>query len=372
MDPYLLLAAAEGMGQGMVSALLDPHLDPEATLANPPVDLPAAALRRLAKPDLEAEVAGWLQESERRGWRVLTPATAEYPAKLRMSPLRPLVLFAYGEIELLSSTRTAVAVVGSRSASAYGESAAWAFAGALTRAGLPLWSGLALGIDSIAHRACLSQSSPTVAVLAGGMDQIYPPQNRQLFDNIVATGGLCLSELPPGHRPGRGHFPRRNRILAQSCEAILVVEAGVTSGSLHTANFGAQAGIPVYAVPGPFTSARSRGCHRLIAEGAGIAACPETLLRSLGVDMALQADDDQADSEELARTADESALLEILTLGPRPADLARRESGLSEETFLSLVLELASEGRLLQLPGDLLALGIAPPESGTRRARARK
>jgi DNA processing protein len=284
-----------------------------------------------------------------------------------MSPLRPLVLFARGRVELMAPSRRAIAVVGSRATTAYGESAGWAFAGSLARAGLPLWSGLALGVDSIAHRACLRHSCPTIAVLAGGLDHVYPPQNRGLLESIIDAGGLCLSELPPGQRPGRGHFPRRNRILAQASEAILVVEAGLTSGSLHTANFAAQAGIPVYAVPGPFSSPLSRGCHRLIADGAGIAASPETMLRSLGVDAALRPDSDLGESTHLDHSADASALLEILATGPRPADLVRRESGLGEECFLATVLDLVSSGALLQLPGDLLALGIDPGAARARR-----
>lgn len=357
MDPYLLLAAAEGGGQGMVPALLDPHAEPEEILAEPSPELPPAVRQRLISGKLHDQVESWLRAAERWGWTVLTPRMPAYPERLRMSPLRPLVLFAQGPVDLLAAERRAVAVVGSRTASAYGESAAWAFAGALARAGLPLWSGLALGIDSIAHRACLRHACPTIAVLAGGLDDIYPPQNRQLLERILDKGGLCLSELPPGRRPGRGHFPRRNRILAQSCEAILVVEAGLTSGSLHTANFGALAGVPVYAVPGPYSNNRSRGCHALIAEGAGIAACPETLLRVLGIDAAMQPSVDAAASLGFQRSADATALLSILETGPRPADLVRRESGLTEEQFLETVLDLVANKSLLQLPGDLLALG---------------
>ncbi len=357
MDPYLLLASAEGFGQGMVCELLDPHADPEQLLAAPPQDLPPAVRRRLVSGELRSHTARWLAAAKSMGLGTLTPAMPGYPEKLRLAPLRPLVLFYRGNLELLRSSQRAVTVVGSRTATAYGESAAWAFASSMARAGIPLWSGLALGIDSIAHRACLRHDCPTVAVLAGGLDDIYPPQNRKLLDQILEAGGLCLSELPPGRRPGRGHFPRRNRILAHASEAILVVEAGLSSGSLHTARYGAEAGVPVFAIPGPFSSPRSRGCHRLISEGASIAADPESLLRCLGIEQALRPEVSGGEALRMELTADECAVISILETGPRPTDLVCRESGMDQEKFLLALLSLVEKNAVLQLQGDLLALG---------------
>jgi len=198
-------------------------------------------------------------------------------------------------------------------------------------------------------------------VLAGGLDRIYPAQHGALCERILRQGGLCLSELPPGARPQRGHFPRRNRILAHAAEAVLVVEAGLASGSLYTARFAAEAGVPVFAVPGPYTSSRSRGCHRLIEDGAMLASDPADLLRHLGVSVACRAGGDPRVARALDVSADEAAILAVLERGPRPADLVRRETGLADERFLVAVLNLHQKRLAVELPGDLLARGSGAP-----------
>jgi DNA processing protein len=280
---------------------------------------------------------------------VLTPAHGSYPARLRRAPLRPLVLFARGDLAALARD-PAVAIVGSRTPTAYGLCAAEDFAGSVARAGLPVWSGLARGIDAAAHAACLQAGSPTVAVLAGGLDAIYPPEHRELAAAVAARGCL-LGELPPGCRARRGHFPRRNRILAGATAATLVVEAGATSGALTTARFAADCGATVLAVPGPYTSERSRGCHLLLAEGALVAGEPADVLRELGVAPSTS----PAAAHALQLSGDAEALLRCLACGPRPADLVQREAGLPRAAFLAARLQLERQGLLRTLPGDLLA-----------------
>jgi DNA processing protein len=271
--------------------------------------------------------------------------------------MRPLVLFARGDCRVLS-IQPAVAVVGSRSATAYGLCAAEDFAQSLARAGLPIWSGLARGIDAAAHGAALAAGAVTVAVLAGGLDWIYPPEHAELAARIVAAGGCLLSELPPGRRARRGHFPRRNRVLAAGAAATLVVEAAVTSGALITARLAADSGATVLAVPGPYTAAQSRGCHRLIADGALVAGEPADVLRELGVAGSTTA----AAARALQLSADAEALLRCLDRGPRPADLVHRESGLPRAAFLAARLQLERAGLVRALPGDLLA---AAPRGGS-------
>ncbi|WP_363317785.1 DNA-processing protein DprA, partial [uncultured Amphritea sp.] len=150
-----------------------------------------------------------------QGRKALTTVMGQYlPARLVDHPLRPILLFARGNLQLLAPERCGIAIVGSRTPTPYGEAAAHDFAGAIAAAGVPIWSGLAAGVDALAHRAALRQGSPTVAVLAGGLDRVYPAGHVALADRIVATNGLLISESPPGLRAQRGHFPRRNRILA--------------------------------------------------------------------------------------------------------------------------------------------------------------
>jgi DNA processing protein len=241
-------------------------------------------------------------------------------------------------------------VVGSRTPTPYGIGAAMQLTASLVRTGTTLWSGLARGVDRIAHAACVDAGVPTVAVLAGGLDVVYPPEHAALAQRIVDGGGCLISELPPGRRARRGHFPRRNRLLAAGGQAVIVVEASLASGALHTARFAAEIGTDVFAVPGPWTSERSQGCHRLLAEGAaGIVEDPESLLRALG----LGRDHTGPEALGISRSADEQAVLQALRSGPRPTDLLQRESRLERGSLLRALFDLEQARAVRRLPGDL-------------------
>lgn len=360
MDPHLLLAAAEGHGPGVVAALLEPEADPDRLLQRPPASLPPAVRARLDdRAGLARTAARWLDDASRLGLSVLTPAAPSYPAGLRQAPVRPLVLFARGDLGVLDIPRArSLTIVGSRTPTAYGVAATHDFATACARAGVVVWSGLALGVDGIAHTCAVEVGTPTVAVLAGGLDSIYPRAHAELADRILAQGGLWLSEAPPGLRASRGHFPRRNRILATATQAVLVTEAGLASGSLHTAWFAADAGNDVFALPGAYTSPRSRGCHQLLSEGALLARDPEDLLRNLDLLPAPgeAAARDAADgSAARGCSADEIAVLRILDAGPRPEDLVWRESGLQRPRFGQALLALMRRQMVQITPGGVLA-----------------
>lgn len=351
VDPYLLVAAAEGCGPALVPKLLDPGAQPTELLADPPA-VPAAVQRRLLDTSgLEHAVCRWLDRAASLGLAVLTPRHNCYPVRLRDMPLRPLVLFARGDPEILNTPAPTLTIVGSRTPTPYGVAAAMDFATTAAAAGVQIWSGLAVGVDGLGHQMAVQQHVPTVAVLAGGLDHVYPSRNRPLAEQIVAGGGVLLSETPPGRRPQRGHFPRRNRILAGAAQAVLVVEAGQCSGSLHTARFAAEVGVSVFCVPGAYTSPRSRGCHDLIADGAQIAAAPDELLRFLGIAA--------GDPTQMQDSADEAAVLRVLAAGPRPHDLVQREARLPRARYLAATLSLCRRQRIVELPGDLLALRSA-------------
>lgn len=371
-DPFLMLALAEGFGESPVPALLAPDLDVAALVAAfesasatdraqvaALASLPPRALRRLAAPDLAAQAATLRRRAQELGLAVRTPADADWPARLSAQPQRPLVLFARGDVGALGG-EPAVAVVGSRTPTPYGRDAAGELGAALARSGATIWSGLARGIDAIAHEAALAAQVPTVAVLAGGLDAIYPPEHRPLAERIVAAGGCLVSELPPGRRARRGHFVRRNRLLAAGPRAVVVVEGSLASGALHTARFGAECDTDVFALPGPWRSERSQGCHRLIAEGAGIVESCEGLLQSLG----LGAHASPAALHRLATNADEAAVLARLRDGPRPTDLLRRESGLDAAAFRRALFALEGQGAIARLPGDLWRRASGPGAPG--------
>ncbi len=350
VDPYLMLAAAEGCSPACVPGLLDPEADPERLLREPPPELPPRARARLLDPGLAGVAQEWRHGAAQHGLLLLTPLDPRYPKRLRHMPLRPNALFVRGDVAALAP-ELALALVGSRTPTPYGMDAARAFAGALAKARVPLWSGLARGIDRAAHACCVRHEVPTVAVLAGGLDRIYPPEHEDLAAAIAARGGCLISEMPPGRRAARGHFPRRNRILA-AANAVLVVEAGRTSGSLQTARLAAEQGSTVFAVPGPWDSERSSGCHDLIGEGATLCASPAALLQALGLVPTAAA----KDALRLALGADEAAVLACLAGGPRPMDLVQRESRLERSAFLRALFRLEQHGGVLRLAGSLLGL----------------
>jgi DNA processing protein len=349
-DPFVMLAVAEGFGESPVAALLQPGADPDVLLRDPPAApaVPPRVAARLREADLTARAAAIRARAGRHDLQVLVPSDPGYPARLRDAPSRPLVLFVRGDPAVLARAPSA-AFVGSRTPTPYGTDAAEALAAALARAGTTLWSGLARGIDAVAHEACITARVPTVAVLAGGLDAIYPPEHAELAQRIVAGGGCLVAELPPGHRARRGHFVRRNRVLATGAAAVVVVEASLASGALHTARFGAECGTDVFAVPGPWTSERSQGCHRLIAEGAVLIESPDAMLQSLG----LQPQQRATDALRLATCADEQRVLSALASGPRPTDLLARECGLDRAAFVRAVFRLELAGAIARLPGDL-------------------
>ncbi|MDR1228888.1 MAG: DNA-processing protein DprA [Azoarcus sp.] len=237
-----------------------------------------AADALLAGPDPAAVDAAlaWAGEA---GNGILTLADAAYPQGLLEIADPPPVLYVKGDPALLG--RPALAMVGSRTASAQGEMDAEAFARSLGEAGLVIVSGLALGIDAAAHRGALAaEGGGTVAVIGTGMDRIYPARNAGLAREIAVRGAI-VSEFPLGTSPLRHNFPRRNRLIAGLSLGVLVVEATLDSGSLITARLAAEAGREVFAIPGSIHSPLARGCHRLIRQGAKLVETAEDVFEEL-------------------------------------------------------------------------------------------
>ena len=206
-----------------------------------------------------------LEAVERLGAVALLPADPAFPRQLREIPEPPPLLFAHGDLGWLD--RPMLAVVGSRNHTAYGAAACRLIAAAAAEAGVVVVSGMARGLDAIAHRAALDVAGATVGVLGNGLGVVYPAANRALYDAVV-TNGLLLTEFPPGERPQAGSFPRRNRLISGLARATVVVEAAAGSGALLTAECALEQGREVLAVPGPITSMTSTGTNRLIRDGA--------------------------------------------------------------------------------------------------------
>ena len=220
-----------------------------------------------------------LEGLDRLGARALLPTDPDFPPLLAEIPDAPPVLFVWGNVTLLR--QVAVAMVGSRNNTRYGEEAGRLLAGGVAGRAVVV-SGMARGIDAVVHEAALDGGGGTVGVLGNGFGVIYPAANRALYERMV-THGCLVTELPPGERPHAGAFPRRNRLVSGLAAVTVVVEAAVNSGALITADCALDQGRTVLAVPGPITSATSVGCNKLIQQGAKPVLVPGDILEELGL-----------------------------------------------------------------------------------------
>jgi DNA processing protein len=296
------------------------------------------------------------------GARLLVHGGAGYPQALIDIPDAPPVLWAVGDLTLLD--RPAVGMVGARNASSLGMRMARRLGLGLSEAGFTVVSGLARGIDTAAHEAALLAEGRTVAVMAGGIDVIYPAENDGLARQIDALG-CRISEHPPGLEPQARHFPLRNRIVAGLSRAVVVVEAAAKSGSLITAKAALDYGRDVMAVPGHPFDARASGCNMLIRDGALLVRGPQDVLEALGAPTRDRPEpamrlDPRPGPEAAPRPLKEVALLHSMILnrlGPSPLaeDQLMRDLNVTSAQLAPELLSLELDGRILRQPGGLLA-----------------
>ncbi|MBW2383408.1 MAG: DNA-protecting protein DprA [Deltaproteobacteria bacterium] len=277
----------------------------------------------------------------------LVPCTAgAYPAPLRALPDPPLLLGVRGEASALA--RSAVAIVGARAATTYGTSLAYELGAELARAGLVVVSGLARGVDAAAHRGALAAGGKTVAVLACGLDRIYPPEHRDLALRIAGQGAVA-SELPLGAEPRRVHFPMRNRIISGLCLGVVVVEARARSGSLITARHALDQGRDVLAVPGPVTAPTSAGPNALLRDGARPVLEVGDVLEQIGwMGGATACGAPAAPRQRRAWTPDERRVLDRLRDAPATRDELVRTLGLAAGELAALLSVLELDGALVE------------------------
>ncbi|HEV2302805.1 MAG TPA: DNA-processing protein DprA [Stellaceae bacterium] len=345
---------------GSAAAALDalPRLARKSERARPVAALPRA--------EAEAE----LLALERMDAKILCWGEPEYPEALAAIEDAPPVLAVMGRLELLR--RPMVAIVGARNASANGRRLARELAAGLGEGGLVVASGLARGIDAAAHAGALAAG--TVAVVAGGIDVVYPEENRGLYE-AIARDGAIVAELPPGTEPLARHFPRRNRIISGMALAVLVVEAAARSGSLITARYALEQGRDVFAVPGSPLDPRCRGTNELIRNGANLTETAQDILAPLAPLLrgplplprpaipeplpAAPAPPAVFPPAMAAPMSEEDGLALILErLGPSPVavDELIRQCQLSAAAVATLLLELELSGRVERHPGNLVSL----------------
>ena len=353
---WLQLTLTPGLGSATLRKLLSHFGLPENVLAAGRADLArftgAQVIRELDSAAVGEGVQQALAWLEVPGNAIVTLADATYPSLLLEISDPPAVLYCRGRIELLN--RPALAVVGSRNATAQGNGNAEQFAGSFSAAGLTIVSGLAQGIDAAAHRGGLSGEGSTIAVLGTGVDRIYPRINTPLGEEI-ASRGLLLSEFALGTKALAHNFPRRNRLISGLAQGCLVVEAALASGSLITARAAAEQGREIFAVPGSIHSPLSKGCHALIKSGAKLSESAEDVLSELSSFRRSGPVPNRSTmkaSTEARSDADEP-LLACMGFDPADVDSLCMRAGLPAEKISAELLRLELAGRVTALPGGL-------------------
>jgi DNA processing protein len=279
------------------------------------------------------------------GIRLVSRDDPSYPPLLAQTAHPPFLLYVRGT--LTDNDRWALAVVGTRQASTYGKDVTRKLVTGLVAAGVTIVSGLALGIDAVAHNAALAAGGRTLAVLGSGVDQIYPQSNYQLGSTIPQQGAL-VSEYAIGTLPTATNFPPRNRLISGLSLGVLVVEAAPKSGALITAQFAGEQGRDVFAVPGNIFSPRSEGTHRLLKDGAMLVTCVDDILDALNLQSAVV---QQEMSAIMPETPTEAALLALVEDEPQHIDELRRQSGLNMPEVSSTLALLELKGLVRQVAG---------------------
>jgi len=361
---WLRLAAVPGIGSQTQRQLLSAFGLPEEIFAASGSSLRSVIGADLAialhAHDSSAEIEAAFAWADEPGNRLLTLADPDYPRALLDTQDPPILLYAKGCIEHLN--RPAIALVGSRNATRQGEENAEAFAEVLSKAGLGIVSGMALGIDAAAHRGGLKGPGSTIAVIGTGIDRIYPARNA-LLARQIAERGVILSEFALGMPPLQHNFPRRNRIIAGLAKGCLVVEAAERSGSLITARLAAEAGREVFAIPGSIHSPVAKGCHKLIKQGAKLVESAQDILEELRLDLpsnkklspagAPENDANENTTLPLEVNGNEGKILAAMAFDPVSIDTLADRTGLTADILLAMLLPLELEGRVAQVPGGL-------------------
>ncbi|HEY90057.1 MAG TPA: DNA-protecting protein DprA [Thermoflexia bacterium] len=344
---WLGFNVVRGIGPVRLRALIERFGDVRAAWEAPQSALQEAkldrrSLRNLLKARRQVDLDQLLRKVEVEGVQVFTWESADYPSLLWEIDDAPPVLFVKGT--LTPADEWAVAMVGTRKSTVYGKELAQRLAGDLARNEITVVSGLARGIDGIAHRAALVAGGRTLAVLGCGVDHIYPPEHRRLAQDIIANGAL-ISDYPLGTPPEGKNFPPRNRIISGLSLGVVVIEAGERSGALITADFAAEQGREVFALPGNVLSPASKGCNRLLKDGAAVVTEVQDILETLHLNQVVEK---KVARQLLPSNATETLIFENLSTTPTHVDALSREIDLPVETVSSTLVMMELKGLVRQ------------------------
>jgi DNA processing protein len=355
---WLRLARTQNVGPVTFAQLIARFGNASAALA----ELPRLAKRGGGETRMptDADARRELDALAALSGRMIASIEPEFPDGLAALDAPPPLITVLGHASLLR--RDMVAIVGARNASALGRKFAERIAMDLGATGLGIVSGLARGIDTAAHEGSLATG--TCAVMAGGLDIIYPPENAALYERIKAEG-VIVSEMPPGMAPQARHFPRRNRVISGIARGVVIVEAAEGSGSLITANYALEQGREIFAVPGSPLDPRAKGTNRLIREGATLTESADDVIAGLrpilGQSFRDPGREPDAPAQDPAIEAEADRIRDRLAelLGPAPTDVDEliRRSGASTAAVLTVLLEWELAGRLTRHPGNRVSVG---------------
>jgi DNA processing protein len=368
MDPkayWVGFNLVKGIGAVRLRSLLDHFGNLEVAWQAPADALRAAGLsERIVQNLVEirkgVQLVSIMERMQNQGIRVIIWDDDTYPRRLREIDQPPPVLYLRGSID--PEDDWAVAIVGTRRVTTYGRQVTADLAAFLAGNGITVISGLARGVDAIAHEAALQAGGRTIAVLGSGVDRIYPPEHRKLADQIINQGAVC-SDYAPGTAPESSNFPPRNRIISGLSQATVVIEAGETSGALITAKFAADQGREVLAVPGPINAAQSKGTNNLIQQGARPLLRIEEVLEVLNLQ---HIQTQQKARKVLPADETEAALLKVIGPQPLHVDDIQAQSGLSIERVSATLTLLELKGIVRQVGGmNYVVVRETPADYGT-------
>ncbi len=342
----------DGLGPAKVQALMMRYKSaevawnaPEHELANLGFD--RRSLKNFLASRQTIDLDRELKIAEQKGVSLIPFGGEAYSRRLQEIPAPPVLLYVWGEIT--PSDQQAVAIVGTRRLTSYGRQMSRELAQGLARSGITVVSGLARGIDTEAHHAALDAGGRTIAVLGSGLDFIYPPENRDLVDRILSSGqGAVLSEYPLDTKPQGKNFPARNRIISGLSLGTIVVEGAIKSGAMITAKYAVEQDREVFAVPGFVNSPASAGPNRLIQQGAKLITCVEDVLEEIQVEQAVH---QQAFQMALPESAEEAALLPVLSREPQHVDVLALQSKLPSRQVSSTLTLLELKGMVQHVGG---------------------
>ncbi|RLA07403.1 MAG: DNA-protecting protein DprA [Gammaproteobacteria bacterium] len=375
LDNWLRLSLIKGLGSVTIKGLLE-HFDSARDIIEADVlqlkklGLKQDIIKQLKNNDNTIQINKthqWLGEDKINF--ALCIDDKAYPEKLKQIDSPPIILFGKGDVDVLNTCQ--ISVVGSRNATPTGIENAHAFSSYLVQYGLTVTSGLALGIDAASHVGALAKKGLTVAVVATGMDIIYPPQNTELAHKIIKSGGCIISEYQLGVAPRPQHFPQRNRIISALSLGVLVVEAADKSGSLITARLASEQGHEVFAIPGSIHNPQSRGCHKLIKTGAILVESGLDIFNEIA-DLVNRETKNTLNEKEIKEKTNNAGdkntkntkkfdveyqkLLDCMEYEPQPLDILHQRCGLPIDKISSMMLMLELQQVVTKHPGGMYLL----------------